>query len=185
MRFFFNSRTSRSFPQIVKAVNFVQRSRNEIKTINSISRDTVAMKECGKSKGRSTVHVLHECEGDSQCSFLVITELSFAFTLCHTTSYLANFVSEASWWDYLDQWPKNPSINGIKSTATDRFLARGEVGWLLLITIRESKITILVISQLLVCHSVPEITHLTHMVPFQEMTSKLCRPYIILHNYDS
>lgn len=79
---------------------------------------------------------------------------------------------------------KNPThINGIKLTARDIFLARGKDGWLLLIIIRASKITVLVISQLLICHSASEITHLTHMVPFQEMTSKTCRPYYIIRMF--
>lgn len=114
--------------------------------------------------------------------FLVIPELSLALTPCHTIFYLDYVISEAFQWDYWDQWQK-PHINGIQLTARDRFLARGEAGWLLLITIRESKITVLVISQLLICHSIPEITHLTHMVPFQEMTSKPCRSSYIIRMF--
>lgn len=56
------------FPQFVQAVHFAQRYRNKRrwKTSNpSKSRDPVAMKECGKSKGSWEID-LHEREGDSQ-----------------------------------------------------------------------------------------------------------------------
>lgn len=174
-----------SLPQFVKAIYFVQRDRNmRRKTSNhSKSRDPVAMKECEKSKRRSSSEIdLPECEGDSQgidfpchhgivlcpyplshhilpCIRIFLVGLLRPVTKTTQVSMELNELPETDFWQEV-KWGDCYSSQ-----------------------LRESKITVLVISQLLICHSVPKITHLTHMVPFQEMTSKPCRAF--LYNYNS